>query len=368
MSALDRRVGFQQNLPMLSAPYGGWVAEVLGAVAPEESRATCDSCAMRPAPGVEQLPGSIEFDASTKCCTYYPELPNFVVGNILNDKTAPGRSVLKERFAAGIGVTPFGVMRPPVYQTLYQHGLNGDMFGRATSMKCPFLQPDLRCGIWAHRESTCLTWFCKYERGLNGKRFWTALKALLDTAERHLVHWCVVQLDIGDQALDLLFAQRAAETTAQLTRKQLDNQGDRQQLKTMWGRWAGNEMEFYRECARLVGTMRWADVLRHGGPDLLAWERLVKSAYQKMTSTVIPEHVASGKFVVLGSTSKGAVVQTYTNADLVEVSSQTLATLPRFEGRPSSEVAAEAGLDEAELRKLLDFEILIPATSLIRRT
>ena len=46
------------------------------------------------------------FHRDTKCCTYLPDLPNFLVGRILEDPDpalAPGRASVERRIDARVG-------------------------------------------------------------------------------------------------------------------------------------------------------------------------------------------------------------------------------------------------------------------------
>ncbi len=63
--------------------YAGWIDDLLGGPLPHESEATCEDCAMRPSGPAAA--GALVFAAETKCCTYVPEVPNFLVGRILDD-------------------------------------------------------------------------------------------------------------------------------------------------------------------------------------------------------------------------------------------------------------------------------------------
>src|SRR5262245_26034784 len=94
--------------------YARWMDELLGQpIAPERS-ATCDSCAMV-APPTEATAGSaFYFSPETKCCTYLPQLPNFLVGRVLRDDdpdAATGRATVEKRIDARSGVTPMGLQR-----------------------------------------------------------------------------------------------------------------------------------------------------------------------------------------------------------------------------------------------------------------
>src|SRR5438132_6724241 len=131
--------------------------ELLAAPIPDEKVATCDDCVMCKSGAVAPL----SFHPELKCCTYVPELPNFLVGRILSDADpcgTAGRASLVARICDGVAVTPLGVGRSPSLERLYSQS-GSDLFGRSAELRCPHYQPDSgRCGIWRHRNATCATW------------------------------------------------------------------------------------------------------------------------------------------------------------------------------------------------------------------
>src|SRR5215217_4529929 len=116
------------SLPPL---YANWMSEALEGNIPGEIKATCENCAMcnKTAP---HNPKGLYFNPKTKCCTYLPELPNFLVGRIITEPDAnsvPGRDRLLERIREGISTTPFGVVKPARYELLYNQA--SDFFGKS---------------------------------------------------------------------------------------------------------------------------------------------------------------------------------------------------------------------------------------------
>src|SRR5258708_18350965 len=88
---------------------------------PEESEATCNQCAMQPREGEAREGGAIYY-GEQKCCTYWPQLHNFLVGALIADGTAEmanGRATLERVLAARTGVTPLVVTGTGVYWLLY---------------------------------------------------------------------------------------------------------------------------------------------------------------------------------------------------------------------------------------------------------
>jgi hypothetical protein len=224
--------GHADVLPPL---YARWASEFLGGAIPAESAATCNDCAMLSGERGTARPAAAPFfNPDTKCCTYLPGLPNFLVGRMLADDSpefARGRATLEARLTAGTAVSPRGIGRDAAYDLLYVTR-GKSLFGRARSMLCPhyFDEGGGPCGIWRHRAAVCATWFCKYVRGAVGQRFWQALHRRLSAVEGELSVWCARQL--GEL-----------------------------------GEWSGREREFFQECARLVEALHWRDVERICGPD-----------------------------------------------------------------------------------------------------
>src|SRR5215469_6021872 len=204
----------KEPLPVIpSSPlpplYTAWMDQILAGPIPGETNATCEQCAMCPQPG-NSTPGSpLFFNPRTKCCTYMPRLPNFLAGRLLADDdpdpdATKGRATIETRIEKGIAVTPLGLYPDPVHSLLYQR--SPDAFGQSLTLRCPhYIEESGHCGVWKHRESTCATWFCKHVRGAVGMRFWHAVQHLLGAVEESLAQWCVSELDVGTQALQLLF-------------------------------------------------------------------------------------------------------------------------------------------------------------------
>ena len=117
--AVKRATGGRSWKPPSTLPplYAGWIDDLLDGPLPHESEATCEDCAMWPGAGSSGA-GALAFHPETKCCTYIPSLPNFLVGRIVEDDDpamAPGRASVEARIDARLGVTPMGIDRPAVH-------------------------------------------------------------------------------------------------------------------------------------------------------------------------------------------------------------------------------------------------------------
>jgi hypothetical protein len=354
--------------------YASWMEDCLGGPIPEEREATCLDCAMLPSEGE---PGEgYFFHPRTKCCTYLPELPNFLVGRVLLDEdpaAARGRATLEARLEHG-KASPLGLMLPRSYQLWYQSGKER-LFGRALSMRCPhYLEAEGGlCGIWRHRNAVCSTWFCKHERGLVGLRFWKALSRLLAAVERSLSRYCLLRIGLEDEALEQLFPSTGPMTAKEepLGPADVDGEPDLELRRALFGRYFGRERDFYRECARLVAQLSWGEVLAIGGPELELFAHRARRAYQDLISEELPSPLEVGRFEISGLSAESARFTSYSPYDPLEVPRALLEVLPHFDGRPTEEVLqglAEEGfeVEEALVRRLADFEILLPCARLGR--
>ncbi len=355
------------SLPPL---YAHWMAQALAEPLPTETKATCDNCAMC-AKSDQSTPTSLTFfNPKIKCCTYMPDLHNFLVGRILaepNPDFVPGRAALEARLEAGFGVTPFGLAPSPTQALLYNNSLG---FGRAETLRCPYyIEEGGKCGVWRHRDTVCSTWFCKHNRGATGLNFWQHIQHLLSTVEDVLTNWCVAELDLGLPALQILFqAPQQALPRIPLSAAQLDGQVDRPVYQRIWGRWLGRERNFYLECARLVGGLKWSEVLAIGGPELPILLRLTRQAQAELASQEIPPYLQPGAFRVLQNGPERCLVESYRAYQPVEIPRWVLNVLYYFDGQRSTEETL--GLIEAEqgfklslglVRRLADFQILLAA-------
>jgi hypothetical protein len=301
------------------------------------------------------------FDPGAKCCTYVPTLPNFLVGLILNDDdpgAIAGRTSVERRIAAGIGVTPLGLQSDPHYALIYKHA-GGELFGRTPGLRCPHYLPagGGQCGIWRHRNAVCATWFCKYERGRVGKRFWDALLHLLTMVERHLGLWAAAELGEPIESLGpALLPYYATALPGPVS---------------CWSqRWAAHPGEFYRESARLVESLTWRQVREIGGPELALVVGQLRAAYEATQTDEVPGHLRLGAVGGIARDDGNAALRGYNPNDMVLLPKSLADALERFDGRRQTDnVSAEIGkqvgisLDRAVVRRLIDFGVLATVPS-----
>ena len=347
--------------------YDRWIRSLLGGNIPRESRATCDHCAMLPDSSEATNSSRHFFQPSTKCCTYVPDLANFLVGGTLSD-TDPqaefGKRSLLKRMAEGIAITPLGVGQSPLFSLVYNHA--EDAFGVARGLRCPhYLESEEKCGVWRQRNATCSTWFCKHVRGNTGYQFWRkSLHPLLGEVERQLAWWCVLRFDLPQDQLRLLYEQKHQEQNYSVNNEAIDNQVDPKIYARLWGDWLGREGEFFIRCGEWVNGLDWSDVSQICGSQVRALAQLTVNAYKELTSDEVPAKLQIGAMELVQISRDCARVSTYSRYDPIDMPYYIIELLSYFEANSTEEalqqIEAEKGirLDQPLVRKLVDFGLL----------
>ena len=341
------------STPVLPPLYDRWISALLQGPVPAETESTCMDCPMLARDGRNK--SEYLFHPDTKCCTYMPELPNFLVGRILRDEDpafAPGKAAFEGQFSGGMIVTPLGAYPPESYSAFYRGNL--DRFGVDPGMRCPFylVKEGGLCGIWKHRNARCATWFCKYSHGSRSVIFWKYMDQLLTAVEKSLAQWCVLQLIDKDAALEELFPPPQSQV-------------DLGRQKLFWGPWWLRQREFFQECSALVDSLSWEEVTAIGGQEVRIPARLVYLSYGRVNADRLPKYlrIASWKKVILQD-SDFYRVWAYNRYDPLDVWKSVLDQLHHFDGQtPVASVLRRAKmmgvkLDRKLIRQFLDFGIL----------
>jgi hypothetical protein len=363
----------ESDLPPRYAAWMRQVRELDGPIVasdwPRESRATCLDCAMCEPNAQEEA-----FDPVTKCCTYVPYLPSFLVGAILADDSVPpsAASALRARIAAGDAVTPLGVGRTLPERALYDRP--GFAFGRERTVRCPYQVDGGMCGVWKHRNSVCSTWFCKHVRGGTGRRFWVLVHLLLERVEAALARHCAVELGIDGAALAKLLSPLVERAVPRV----VDGSGPAaygDDAPDVWGDWEWRVEAYFLACAEIVRPLAWRDVVAIGGSEVRMAERAVRDAFARMvagtSSGEMPERLVPAALRVRAIDAELDRVWTYSPYDSLDLPRALTSALHVFADRSVPEALEELGArgvaaDEALVSKLVDFEVLVPAERLTR--
>jgi hypothetical protein len=206
----------------LPRPYLDWWIAVLGEPPPAEPLATCHDCPMC---------RERAFLPSIKCCGYVPALPSFRAGDALR---AGGEAAefVERRLRTGQVTNRFLL---PTADEEAAYDRTRMRFGQTSGSKCAYVTDRGTCGIWAQRNATCATWFCKHDHGPVGAALWDAASELFRFAEQGLAVLCT-----GDEADPAVRYRRASERAE---------------------------------------TVSWADIRACGGPEMVALENALRAAW-----------------------------------------------------------------------------------------
>jgi hypothetical protein len=363
----DRALPVVDVVEALPTLYNRWLSEILGGPIPREVRSTCDRCAM--AEPHDPASAAPHFDASVKCCSYQPNLPNYLAGGVLGDPaltSSIGLESVRNRIAARLDVSPMQIGVAPSYRMFYDATAPWG-FGRTAVLRCPHLADDGTCGIWQHRNGVCATWFCKYTRGATGAGFWSAINYLLRAIENDLTVWCCLELGIDPSSILAVVDNRPRSGGDRLYEELMPGVAATRS-KELWGSWHDRQEEFYRECARLVESLSADDVLARCGPEVRVRADQARVEFKRLVSTDIPGRLRfrGAQLGVVPLDGETFELHTFSKLDPIALPAVVYQALTHFDGRPTSEVLAEVGLlagdafDEALLRRLVDYRILQP--------
>ena len=185
-----------QNL--ISKIYDELLEEDFLTLSPEEKLATCNNCyklrSHAPLP---------KFNPQTKCCTFYPFIPNFLVGAILEDQaTVLAAEFVRQAVKERSFVLPIGLCAPEFYQVHFLNKRQED-FGRNAEFRCPFYEVNKgTCGVWPYRGSECVSYHCVSSYGDKGERFWSGVSAYLHHAELELAQLVMIEKGYTPSEID----------------------------------------------------------------------------------------------------------------------------------------------------------------------
>ncbi|MEZ4318762.1 MAG: hypothetical protein R3F61_14710 [Myxococcota bacterium] len=160
----------------LPEPYQAWWIAVLGEPPPHEPLADCANCPMC-AEG--------KFLPAVKCCGYVPAIPNFRAGAALLAGGEPA-AYIQRRLRTG---RPTDTWLLPTEADEARYDRTRMRFGETTESICAYVTERGTCGIWAYRNATCATWFCRHGHGDVGAALWDAAAELFRFAEGGVAVW-----------------------------------------------------------------------------------------------------------------------------------------------------------------------------------
>ena len=214
---------------------------------PEETKATCDTCAMsRP-----RHRGKVHYREDLKCCTFHPFVPNYMIGAIFNDSTATdAHEILRGKIQRREYSLPIGMVAPVRFQVEFNQRTEGE-FGQREDWLCPYFnRENSNCNIWRNRGVVCTTFFCKSSYGKVGLKFWEALNSYLGYVELALLEEALVMLDFSPrQIMTLLdYHNRQDGTAAEKKSWSLPEKASRE----LWNGYYDDQEGFFKKSYEII--------------------------------------------------------------------------------------------------------------------
>ncbi len=251
---------FLKNL--LPQVYSQFLSKEFLSLPIHETKATCDNCLRSRDKRFEYL-----YKSHLKCCTFFPFLPNYAVGGILQ-LNLPAASVVKHKISNQNFSLPLGIFPDLDYQFRFQNKKDKD-FGNKENLLCPYYLKDTQnCGIWQFRGTVCTTYYCRSDFGEKGLDFWRKTNDFLSYLEMALAEECLVMMD---------FSPRDISNQLQFLNKKDFNLRERGQKTLADGRykkfWNGydNPEHFYKMCYEMVSQIKksqFSEILGEKGAEL----------------------------------------------------------------------------------------------------
>jgi hypothetical protein len=352
-----------------------WLGQALGRAIPEERRATCGACAM--CAGQADRASVPSFAPDTKCCTYWPRLPNYLCGAILSSGRVghPEGGLDGESGSARVGhllysdcAVPLGIGAAEAYRALYM-AVGRIEFGRSMTLVCPYYSSVAggTCTIWPWREAVCSTYFCKFDRGAVGLGFWHAAANLLESIQRAVALWCAVRLNIPATGLHVAIPAAEARGAENARRQSLDGTGLPGRDSTLWGEWADKRDEFFVSCWELASTLPWSEVVRLTGIEGETLAEEMRRAMVSLQDVELPPALKAAPIRWADRNEHSILVCGYRDTDARWVKEGVLRALKHFDGRSIDEVLAKITECEGlvlsldEIRGLVDLGVLVRA-------
>lgn len=330
------------------ALYRSYLPVFFDNIAPREEKATCGSCAMLAPPGLTPSRDTQYFRPDTKCCTYHPMLPNYLVGAALADprpEMDEGRRRLRARIASRMSVTPRWVSAPRKAAALLNNSWTNTM-GRSLLLRCPLYSPEHGgCTIWPHWDSVCATFFCKHMKGADSQAFWIAVRMYLSHIERRLA--------VAAARAVLPHLPDEPSPHGPMTIEDLeDRPPSEESYAEIWGDQVGREEEHYIRCHEWVGGLSREEFERIVPDEELGrrFEKLAQS-WETLEHPALPETLVQNPKLKIKRTDDGVFVTGYSAYEPLLLTKDLFDLVLAFDGK---ETVAEL---QARMKREADLEI-----------
>lgn len=222
-----------------------------------ETKATCSSCYQAKPDRRIKHP----YKDTLKCCTYYPFMPNYLIGSILHDSSGTWTSsqeYLMQMIQKRQFTIPMGFMATGEYQQKFSTRSEFD-FGQREDLLCPYYDKNKnQCTVWKFRGSVCLSFFCVSDFKKPGMKYWEILKEYLGYIEMALAEEVISQLGYSPkEVIDQVELLEIYEFEEEWKLKTTLNE---KLYKKFWSDNFEKEKEFYLKSYELVMGLKKKDL------------------------------------------------------------------------------------------------------------
>lgn len=205
----------------------------------QETKANCNQCIQAPH----------KYDSDLKCCTFWPFIPNYIVGQILQSKEQKYhlvKIVIQNHISQRQFNLPMGMVAPVEYQINFKRR-KSKVFGKDESFLCPYYdKKSNNCGAWLYRGSVCTSFFCESSYGKKGQGFWHNFENYLSYLEMGLSQEVLAYKDFSpkdvNQQLEFFNVENKIKWTLPLYKK-------------LWKHFYKKEIDFYIQAADFIQNM-----------------------------------------------------------------------------------------------------------------
>ena len=320
----------KSKLPPL---YHHFLPDLIEEDVPEETWASCHTCTLCQS---AQSPY-----VNTKCCAYFPSLYNYLIGGILQDtrpEMAEGKKRMKALIAAGVGVTPYGIVSPDWHTQEYRRVDNKSIQLQAEldPLLCPLYKSGT-CTIWDYRGNLCSTYHCVSNAAVWGKKYWKTVNTYLKTVEHHLGNYALSSIGFNEKNL---LKKHLKKYSLEFGKKKPMSGNDNE----LWGEWINRKEELYVACYEYVMN------LTQDSFDELIGEKHAKLITEMSSALVgfrenqIPEFLKWHPDVCLDRNTDGLVIVCL-KEEKVEISPIVFNYLKKMDGTIPSKKIVDYGFE-----------------------
>lgn len=276
--------------------YHTFLTDFLDLEIPNEDIATCSSCTLCKSDKSPYL--------DIKCCNYFPQMPNFLLGGILKENEFEfGKKQIKSIIKSKVGTTPYGIL-PGKKFTLRQNEVlkKKELFNTKqenADQKCPYYDHG-RCSVWKYRESLCVTFYCSSIGGKNGDDFWAKLNGFLKLVEQKLSQYALLKLNWDSTLLEVKELK-----TESFDFENLQSKVNKEKFNNLWQDWAGKEEELYLKSYSLIQELSREEFISIMGLDYEIYKLAIFKLAETFNANRYPEFLRLNPKVIFEPQNNG---------------------------------------------------------------